>query len=161
MRLFFVYNRQLVGSIETRSRFEWDGKLAAFQLIVPSPMTARVGHTQDGKESAHTLETTGSRRFLVIEQDGGTIDEQAAVLLHLAHRAPLAVAVHSGSKSIHAWFYCSSQPEEKLRRFMGYAVSLGADRATWTRSQFVRMPDGTRDNGRRQAVYFFNPEVLR
>ena len=40
------------------------------------------------------------------------------------------------------------------------AVSLGADRATWTRSQFVRMPDGTRDNGNRQAVYFFNPEVL-
>ena len=44
---------------------------------------------------------------------------------------------------------------------MRYAVSLGADRATWTRSQFVRMPDGTRDNGKRQTVYFFNPEVLK
>ena len=102
----------------TRSREEWRGKLSALQLIVPSPMTARVGHTQDGKESAHTLEATGSRRFLVIEQDGGTLDEQAAVLLHLADRAPLAVALHSGSKSIHGWFYCPGQPEEKLRRFM-------------------------------------------
>jgi hypothetical protein len=144
----------------TQARSEWDGKLAALRQIVPSPMTARIGRTQEGKESAHTLERTGPRRFLVIEQDCGTIDEQAAVLLHLAERAPLAVAIHSGNKSIHGWFYCNGQAEEKLRRFMQYAVSLGADRATWTRSQFVRMPDGRRDNGKRQAVYFFNPEVL-
>jgi hypothetical protein len=145
----------------TRSREEWHGKLSALQFIVPNPMTARIGRTQEGKESAHTLETTGPRRFLVIERDSGTIDEQAAVLLHLAERAPLALAVHSGSKSIHGWFYCVGQPEEKLRTFMHYAVSLGADRATWTRSQFVRMPDGTRDNGRRQTVYFFNQGVLK
>ncbi len=44
---------------------------------------------------------------------------------------------------------------------MRKAVSLGADPATWTRSQFVRMPDGTRDNGKRQTVYFFNGEVLK
>jgi hypothetical protein len=82
-------------------RKEWRGKLAALQLIVPSPMTARTGRTQESKQSAHTLESTGSRRFLVIEQDKGTIDDQAAVLLHLAGRAPLALGVHSGSKSIH------------------------------------------------------------
>jgi hypothetical protein len=145
---------------DTRSREEWRGKLAALQLIVPSPMTARIGCTQEGKESAHALSIT-PRRFLVIEQDGGTIAEQAAVLLHLAERAPLAVAVHSGSKSIHGWFYCAGQPEEKLQKFMRYAVSLGADRATWTRSQFVRMPDGTRDNGKRQTVYFFNWMVVK
>jgi hypothetical protein len=145
----------------TQSRWEWRGKLATLQLIVPNPMTARIGITQDEKESAHALSITGPRRFLVIEQDGGTIDEQAAVLLHLAGRAPLALAVHSGSKSIHGWFYCVGQSEEKLRRFMQYALSLGADRATWTRSQFVRMPDGKRENGRRQTVYFFNSEVLR
>src|SRR5262249_20575154 len=103
---------------ETRSRSEWRGELAALQVIVPSPMTARIGRTQDGKESAHTLETTGPRSFLVIEQDAGAIDEQAAVLLHLAERAPLALAVHSGSKSIHGWFYCVGQSEEKLRCFM-------------------------------------------
>jgi hypothetical protein len=122
----------------------------------PSPMTARTGRTQESKQSAHTLESTGSRRFLVIEQDKGTLDDQAAVLLHLAARAPLALGVHSGSKSIHGWFYCAGQTEERLEHFMRYAVSLGADRATWTRSQFVRMPDGTRENGKRQTVYFFN-----
>lgn len=145
----------------TRSREEWHGELASLQLIVPSPMTARIGRTQEGKESAHALSITGPRRFLVIEQDGGTIDEQAALLLHLAARAPLALAVHSGGKSIHGWFYCVGQPEENLRGFMQYAVTLGADRATWSRSQFVRMPDGTRDNGNRQTAYFFNPGVLK
>ena len=145
----------------TRLRSEWRGELAALSLIVPSPMTSRVGRTQAGKESAHTLEKTGPRRFLVIEQDQGTIDEQAAVLLHLAEKAPFALAVHSGSKSIHGWFYCVGQPEEKLRNFMRYAVSLGADQAMWTRSQFARMPDGTREGGNRQTVYFLNPGILK
>jgi hypothetical protein len=147
---------------DTRSREEWRGQLSTLQLIVPNPMTARTGLTQDGKESAHALSITGQRRFLVIEQDQGSIDEQAAILLHLAKQAPLVVAVHSGSKSIHGWFYCFGQDEEKVRRpFMRYAVSLGADRATWTRSQFVRLPDGTRENEKRQTIYFFNPGVLK
>jgi hypothetical protein len=145
----------------TRTREELRGTLAGLPLIVPSPMTARTGRTQDGHESEHTLDNTGPRRFLVIEQDTGTADEQAAVLLHLAERAPLTLAVHSGSKSIHGWFMAAGQPDELLRRFMRYAVTLGADRAMWTRSQFARMPDGTRDNGNRQTVYFFNPEAIR
>jgi hypothetical protein len=148
-------------SFDTRSREQWRGKLANLSVIVPNPMTARVGQTQDDKVSAHTLETTGPRRFLVIEQDVGTIDDQSAVLLHLAQQAPLTVAVHSGSKSIHSWFYCAGQREERLRKFMRYAVSLGADPATWTRSQFVRIPDGRRDNGKRQAVFYLNPRTIK
>jgi hypothetical protein len=146
---------------DTRPRDEWRGTLSQLSLIVPSPMTALTGTTQDGKESAHSLDNTGSRRFLVIEQDNGDADEQSAILLHLAKSAPLALAVHSGSKSIHGWFYCAGQPEERLQRFMRYAVSLGADHATWTRSQFVRMPGGTRDNGKPQMIYFFHPEAIK
>jgi hypothetical protein len=97
----------------------------------------------------------------VVEQDRGSIDEQAGVLLHLAQRTPLAIAVHSGSKSIHGWFFCAGQPEETLQKFMRYAVSLGADQAMWTRSQFARLPGGRRDTGEWQTVYFFNPEVLK
>lgn len=145
----------------TRHRESWRGGLAGMQLIVPSPMSKRTGWTQDGKESEHTLDNTGPRRFLVVEQDHGNADEQSAILLHLAERAPLALAVHSGSKSIHGWFMAAGQPEGRLHRFMRYAVSLGADRATWTRSQFVRLPGGTRANGQTQTVYFFNPEVCR
>jgi hypothetical protein len=132
----------------TLNRESWRGRLSDMALIVPSPMSARTGHTQDGKGSEHTLENTGRRRFLVIEQDSGSVDDQSAVLLHLAARAPLALAVHSGTKSIHGWFYCEGQSEEKLRAFMRHAVSLGADRATWTRSQFVRMADAITANAR-------------
>ena len=85
----------------------------------------------------------------------------AALHVYLAQFAPLAMVVHSGGKSLHGWFYCEGQSEEMLFRFMRYAVSIGGDPMTWTRSQFVRMPDGTRDTGVRQRVHYFNPEVLK
>jgi hypothetical protein len=145
----------------TRPREKWRGSMASLQLIVPSPMSARTGKTKDGRVSEHTLDNTGPRRFLVIEQDDGTADEQAAVLLHLLRKAPLALACSSGGKSIHGWFACKGQSEERLFSFMCDAVKIGACRSTWTRSQFVRMPDGTRDTGARQTIFYFNPEVLK
>ena len=141
---------------DTRPREDWRGELTALGLIVPSPMLAVTGKTKDGKESKHTLANTGARRFLICEFDTGTADEHAALLIRLAGYAPLVCAVHSGNKSLHGWFYVHGQPDAKVEKFFRYAVSLGADRATWTRSQFVRMPDGTRDNGNRQTVFFLN-----
>jgi hypothetical protein len=44
---------------------------------------------------------------------------------------------------------------------MHHAVIFGADPATWTQSQFVRMPDGRRDNGNRQTVFYLNPGVIK
>ena len=146
---------------DNRSREQWRGQLRALQLIVPSPQTARSGLTKERKQSAHALSITGPRRYLVIEFDQGNVDDHAALFLHLAETAPLALVVHSGNKSLHGWFFCAGQPEERLKRFMRYCVSLGADRATWTPSQFVRMPDGTREGGKRQVVYYFNPEVIK
>jgi hypothetical protein len=147
---------------DTKPRSKWRGELPQQQFIVPSPMIKWVGQTKEGKESAHCIDATGPRRFLVIEQDIGTVDEQTAVLWHLACRAPLALVVHSAGKSVHGWFFCSGQDEEKvLRPFMRLAVSLGACHSTWTKSQFVRMPDGTRGDGHRQAVYYFRPEVVK
>jgi len=114
--------------------------------------TARVLHPY------RTLASTGSRRFLVVEFDTGTAHEHAALLLHLARHAPLVLAVHSAGKSLHGWFYGAAQAEKTTLRFMRYAVSLGADDQLGVRSQFARMPDGTRDNGKRQVVHYFNPE---
>jgi hypothetical protein len=146
---------------DTRSREEWRGELSELAVIVPSPMTARTGLTQDGKQSAHSKANTGPRRFLVIEFDKGSVDEHAALLFHLSEHAPLALAVHSGNKSLHGWFACQDRTEPQLRQFMSYAVSLGADRQLWIQSQFVRMPDGTRENGSSQIVHFFNPGAAR
>src|SRR5215207_6125672 len=52
----------------TQPREDWRGKLASQQLVVPSPMIALTGLTQDGKKSAHSLANTGARRYLVVEQ---------------------------------------------------------------------------------------------
>jgi hypothetical protein len=145
---------------DTRPREAWRGELASLQFIVPSPMCAASGLTKDGRGSKHTLSNTGPRRFLVVEFDTGTTDEHSALLIHLAGYAPLVCAVHSGGKSLHGWFLVEAEPEHKILRFMRYGASLGADPATWTRSQFVRMPDGTRDNGKRQTVFFLNFKPL-
>jgi hypothetical protein len=164
---------------DTRPRRHWY-KLQNLQFIVPNPMMAAVGLTQEGQLSAHALSNTGRRRFLIIKFDfkAGISPEEtrlleslasegrdvrdlcAALLLHLAEKAPLALAVHSGGKSLHGWFHCAGVPEERVWRTFQYAVSLGADRAHWTLSQFARMPDGQRENGIRQTVYFLNPGVL-
>lgn len=147
-------------NFDTKPRDDWRGELSALALIVPSPMSAVEGVTKEGKASKHTLSNTGDRHFLICEFDAGTLDEHAALLIHLAGFAPLVCAVHSGNKSLHGWFFVAGQPEEKVRKFFRYAVSLGADAATWTRSQFVRTPDGTRDNGNRQTVFFLNFKPL-
>lgn len=168
----------------TKPRTAWRGKLVHQAYLVPSPMRAVCGQTKDGRTSERCLENTGDRRFLVVECDfqhkskcgrdapeaamlqsleieGITVaDLCAAVLGHLATLAPLALVVHSGGKSLHGWFYCHGQPDAKLRGFMHSAVRIGADPATWTRCQLVRMPDGTRENGIRQRVVYFGPEVI-
>ena len=59
---------------------------------------------------------------------------------------------------MHGWYYVFDRREAELRHFMDYAVSLGADRATWLRSQFVRIPDGLRENNKLQRCYYLNPE---
>jgi hypothetical protein len=147
-------------TFDTKPRDSWRDDLSKLQLIVPSNMCAISGLTKDGKESKHCLNNTGIRRFLICEFDTGSADEHAILLIHLAGVAPLVCVVHSGGKSLHGWFFVHGQPHIKVEKFFHYAVSLGADRATWTRSQFVRMPDGTRENGKRQTVYFLNFKPL-
>src|SRR6266513_600889 len=161
----------------TAKREAWRGRLHEQSLIVPSPMSSQKGRTKQGKPSYHSEANTGPRRFLVVEFDSGTLDQQAALLWHFAKFAPLALVVFSGSKSAHSWYFCDGQPEDKLQRFFDYVVSLGADPKPWPRSQFVRLPDGTRADGKtsdalkaagvenvpsgRQAVLYFNSEVIR
>lgn len=144
----------------TAPRATWRRKLADLQFIVPSPMSAETGQTQDGRTSPRCLGNTGPRRYLVVEQDSGTASEQAAILLHLAIKAPLVLVCTSGNKSLHGWFSCRDATETRLRKFFNYAVMLGADPATWTPCQLVRMPEGRRDNGNRQAVLLLNPGAL-
>jgi len=153
-------------SFKTEEREFFRGSLSKKPLIVPSAMSARQGKVKGSEKlSDHTLDNTGPRMFLVIEQDNIAgqkipINQQAAVVAHLATKAPLIMVVHSGGKSLHAWFYCHGKEEEFLKGFMNLAVSLGADPALFTKSQFARMPDGTRQTGECQSVVFWDPEKL-
>lgn len=148
-------------AFDTLPREEWRGQLSRLQFIVPSPMLMRFGRRKsDGQLSAHTINNTGKRRFVVVEQDSGSTDLQAGVLMHLSETAPLVLAVMSGGKSVHGWFFCEGRNEDSLRLWFSKAVTLGADPKLWTRSQFTRMPDGTRDNGKRQSPIYFNPSIL-
>jgi hypothetical protein len=166
----------------THPREFWRGRESDYSFIVPNPMIKKTGVTADGKESQRCLDNTGPRTFVVIEFDITdnrpwapyirewhargitTLDANVALIVELATkglpRFPLALAVHSGGKSVHAWFPCAELTEEQTRPFMDRAVRLGADKATWTRCQLVRMPDGTRDNGNRQRVHYFDPSVV-
>lgn len=150
----------------TGTREEWRGRMHKLQLIVPNPMISEEGRRKsDGQLSPRTLENTGPRRFLTVEfDDKRGVDSQAARLWHLNAFSPLVLAVHSGGKSLHGWFCTHGDPEAEWLKFMRYAVSIGADDATWTRCQLVRLPDGTRrESGQppqRQSVYYFNPEAL-
>jgi len=162
--------------------------LHKFPLIVPSPMLASFGLTKEGKQSGRCLDNTGPRRFLITEFDFKPTDKQgnpsiwaalielwkahgmtvqdaaAAIILHLAQYGPLVMVVYSGSVSLHAWWLtagCSEDEGSGLNYFMRYAAQLGADTATYTRSQFVRMPMAVRpDTNKQQAVHFLNFEKL-
>jgi hypothetical protein len=147
---------------ETAPRESFRGRLSKMQFIVPNAMSKLTGLTQDGEESARCLDNTGPRQYLIVEQDSGTMDEQAGVIMHLAKKAPLALVTRSGGKSLHSWFACGDQLEDDVKRFFTHAVALGADPATWTRCQLVRMPDGTRPKDGaavRQSVLYWNPSI--
>jgi hypothetical protein len=151
-------------------------------LIVANPMLKGTGIVKHGGESEHTLDATAARIYLPIEfdfsrtdnkgnptvflsliksweQDGISIlDACAALLWYLANRFPLVVAVHSGGRSVHGWFAVFDRDEQSESwPFMQRAFELGCDPVTWCRSQFVRLPDGRRQNGVRQTAYYFDP----
>jgi hypothetical protein len=145
----------------TKPREFWRGKESGMQFIVPNAMSKPIGKTKEGKDSVRCLDNTGERQFLVVEFDIAeigkwepyvkdwqakgisTFDAQAALLVHLATkdvpRFTITMAVHSGKKSLHGWFRCQGLPEEQTRAFMARAARLGADPATWTKCQLVRM----------------------
>ena len=153
--------------------------------IVPSPTRSRYGRTIEGHMSEHSLDGTGPRLFLVVEFDftpvtaagkptiwsplidrceekgRSILDMNAALTAHLMQSATPWLVVYSGGKSLQSWWHCHETDDDTLKRwYRSHSLPLGACHSTWCRSQFVRMPDGQRDNGRRQTVEYYNPAAL-
>jgi hypothetical protein len=153
-----IWAAMSLGQGDTLALRQWLPVAGMQQFIVPSPMIGRdIPH--NGK-SRRCLTNTGPRRFLVIESDSGRADEQTAILWHLARFTPFVLAVHSAGKSVRGWFYVADRAEKANCEFMEYAVSLGADDATFVKCQPVRMPGGHRPNKGKQEILFFNPEAI-
>jgi hypothetical protein len=146
-----------------KSLHDWaDDELLTHQLIMPNPSRKLIGNTKAGVESAHCRDAVGLRRYIVVESDAGfDVDQQVKVLEHLRTRskARLAAVVLSGGKSVHGWFRCDNVPNSHLYLWFQYAISLGADPRLWLPEQFVRLPDGLRDNGARQNLIYLNPAI--
>lgn len=133
--------------------------LSRCSLIVPAYMTSKWGRTQNGKRSMHTKENTGPRRFCVCDFDEPDSDHHASIIWYLRQFWDLAMVLSSGGKSLHAWFKVDPKHEEAFWRSAGeYGADLALAR---NHSQFVRLPLGTRDNGKRQSVFYFDEEVAR
>jgi hypothetical protein len=148
---------QGVAKFETAALSIWaPNRLRLWEFVVPNAMSALEGKRKsDGEMSAHTLDNTGPRQNIVVEfDDGATLDEQAARHIWLSEFRDLRMVVFSGSKSLHGWYRATDEAED--RKFMEEAVRLGGDPKTWLKSQFVRMPNGQRENGTIQRVYYFD-----
>jgi hypothetical protein len=160
-------------------------RASCFAQITPSPMREQYGRTVDRRLSQHTLDNTGPRLCLVTEFDFALVnkkrqptiwaplikacaergysvlDMNAALSAYLRTRGPLWMTVYSGGKSFQSWFPCRDIDEQELEDwFYEEARPIGACPSTWCRSQFVRMPDGSRDDGARQGVEYFSPQIL-
>lgn len=144
---------------KTQKLSEWKkARLKGKNFIVPSPMKALMGKNLDGKISPRCKDNTGPRKYLVIDFDHAPHDNQATIISHLATIAPLVMVLNTGNRSLHAWFRCDEESENDRRRFMDYAVSLGADSSLWTECQLVRCPGGTHDKtGNPHKVLIFRP----
>lgn len=145
----------------TKSRKEWKGRLGFNSFIVPSPMSARLGKTNAGHLSAHSLANTGPRHYLITEWDWGTPANHLRMIQHLRQFGTLAAVVSSGGKSTHGWWGAHGESDDAMKNFFGYAAQLGCDTRLWLKSQFVRIPGGLRDNGKRQEILFLDPHAAK
>jgi len=131
--------------------------LSQLSFIVPNPAINKTGLTEQGYESEHAKSQFSVRKYVVFEFDAEKDKEiQASIILWLAAKRELKLVVDSGGKSLHAWFSAEGVDEPTLLSTYNHLVRLGVDPRTYTRSQFVRLPDGLRDNTIRQATIYCN-----
>jgi hypothetical protein len=141
------------------------------EFIVPNPMIAAQGLTQEGHWGARTKNNAchpDDRRFLVVEfdseknADGICLpipkDSQARRLRFLnTGDAHLFMVVDSGNKSIHGWYDVSRTEPTARQRWWNLALALGADPAGALTFQGFRYPNGRRKNGKTQRVIYYAP----
>lgn len=143
---------------------QFQGSWSRFSYLVANPMRALFGTLDNGHLSPRCLDnsvTDAMRRYIVVEFDtGDAFEDQIAVLCSLSSREiPLVLATFSGNKSIHAWYDGAAVSTAIRHRYFRHAVFLGADRSLWNPAALVRMPGGSRADGRHQTILYFRRPV--
>jgi hypothetical protein len=112
-----------------------------------------------------------AKRFLVIEHDSLSLDEQATVIrwLREAEKMVLRALIWTGGKSLHAWFDYPCRDMEALQARLCGVVGkvggkakriggIGLDPATFNPSQSYRVPGWPHDKtGRTAELLFIQP----
>ncbi len=147
-------------SARTEFREFWRGKFQFMPLMVPSPMISKTGVNLSGRVSPRCLNNTGPRKYAVCEFDHADFGLQQAIIWRLREILPPVMVVHSGGKSLHAWFHTEFLPPDDLVRFLSAAALLGADTSTFVKCQLVRIPGGRRDCTTRQPILYFDPNAI-
>jgi hypothetical protein len=134
-----------------------DVNLSTYQFIVPNPAEKEYGITKLGKVSQRCLDMVPTRWYLPIEFDGGlSLDDQCRIHFCLGKLRELRMLIYSGGKSIHGWYHVYKVEEEESRKFMQFAISLGADLMMWTRCQWTRIPGGINmKTGKQQELIYY------
>ena len=99
------------------------------------------------------------RRWLVVEGDEGTLEQQLWIHKELERRYDnLACVLYSGRRSLHGWYYVAGWTPEQCYNLYAAAIGLGIrDCSTWGMSQPVRLPQGVnQETKRQQAVLIWN-----
>jgi hypothetical protein len=131
------------------------------EQVVPNPSRVRIGTNMNGNPSAHCRDATGERKYIVVESDDESIslDDKASLIRFLRDQvgAELRMVVHSGGKSLHAWF-CSSGDPKIDWDFMQLACRLGADPRMWLPEQLARTPNAVRSKNQQvQKCLYIDP----
>jgi hypothetical protein len=145
---------------------ELDEDLRKYQFVVPHPMTSKKGETKDGRMSSRTFSNTGKRRRIVCDFDEPKAEMQPSLIVHLSKYCggDPELILTSGGKSLHAWWRIDDWPDEYIERFEDEAARVGADPALLgeaRKCQPVRLPAGTRNNGKSQSILFWNPSPIK
>lgn len=133
------------------------------QFICLNPMRGSMAMNHAGRPSVRCQNNVMLRRYLVAEFDDASLGKrgQAQLATVLAEMAPLVMAVDSGGKSVHAWFYVEGMARRDQARFFAVACLFGADATRWDICGWLRMPGGTRvkaDGTRvRQKILYWAP----
>ena len=132
---------------KTRSLQDWISMGMQGDLFCPNPMRVEQGINLNGNPSERCRDNVGRRKFNVYECDDTSLDfdAKASLIKCLWDKtgANLRMVVHSGGKSLHA-FFDASENEEMNWQFMSLAVKYGGDPDMYRPEQQSRLPNAYR-----------------